>query len=88
MIPCITISFYAKTNSDRPGKAAIAAVGAQLLFFLKAEPLPQALVKKIKKLSRQGFEPRELERGISGLTAALKEDLCKEMFCYHFYSLS
>ena len=61
--------FLCKTNSDRSSKAAAAAAGAQLLFF-KSEPLPWALDKK--KLSRLGFEPRERERGISGLTAALK----------------
>jgi len=33
VIPCITVGFYAKTNSDRPGKAAAAATGAK--FFLK-----------------------------------------------------
>ena len=71
MILCITIGFYAKTNSDRPGKAAAAATGAQLFF--KSETLPWALDKK--NLSRLGLEPRERERGISGLTAALKKDL-------------
>ena len=48
MIPCITVGFYEKTDSDRPSNAA-AAVGAQLLFFLKSEPLPRALNKKNKK---------------------------------------
>ena len=65
MIPCITVGFYAKTNSDRPGKAAAAAVGAQLLLFFKSEPLPWALDKKNKKncsawVSNRGHENEEL----------------------------
>ena len=55
MIPCITVGFYAKTNSDRPGKAAAAAVGAPLLLFFKSEPLPWALDKKNKKIVPPGF---------------------------------
>ena len=48
-----------------------------LSFFFKSEPLSWGLDKKNKKnLSRLGFEPREREREISGLTAALKENLC------------
>ena len=74
MIPCITIGFYAKTNNDRPGKAAAAVAGAQLLFF-KTRATAVGSGKKIKKLSHLGFEPRERERGISGLTVASKEDL-------------
>ena len=45
-------------------------------IFFKSEPLRWALDKKNRKnLSHLGFEPRERERWISGLTAALKEDL-------------
>ena len=58
-----------RTDSDRPDKPTA-------FIFLKSKPLPRALDKKIKKMSRLGLEPRERERGISGLTAALKEDLC------------